>query len=417
MCGILGTFVVVRRISLVGDTVSHSVLPGVVLGFLISSAVGRDRDPWIVFACSAVIGLLSILAVKQIISTTRLKADAALGIVLSGFFGIGLFMKRALKQFMDNAGGLDHFLFGNMAIISDDDLKAVLIVGLLMIICVSFMLRPFILVSFDPLFARTLGYPVKFLDLIFYTMLTITIVASLQAVGVILVSALLIIPASTAYLLTDEKKKMMWLSMLFGALAGIGGTLISANVERNIPNGAAITLLAAAIFGTAYLAAPKHGVIAKRLKFIRQKRAVASENILKAIYKLVEDKKEQRSNLKVASYAESHKLSLDEGQANLKKLQRAGFVELSEDYFSFTDSGFTRAQQIVRNHRLWELYLTKQAEYEADHVHDDAELIEHLLDEETVAKLEAELGFPKTDPHGKPIPQPSLPANSISQQN
>ena len=111
MCGVLGTFVVVRRISLVGDTISHSVFPGVVLGFLASSMMGYDRNPWIIFICAIAIGLLSIVTVQRIIGSTRLKADAALGIVLSGFFGIGLFLQTSLLPYMNTAAGIDAFIF------------------------------------------------------------------------------------------------------------------------------------------------------------------------------------------------------------------------------------------------------------------------------------------------------------------
>lgn len=409
MCGVLGTFVVVRRISLVGDTISHAVLPGVVLGFLISGILGYDRNPWIIFTCAVVIGLLSILMVRQIIGTTRLKADAALGIVLSGFFGIGLFLKRSLLPYMQSTGGLDSFLFGNMATISDADLYAVLIIGLLLTIVVSLLLRPFILISFDPLFAQTLGYPVKILNLIFYTLLTITIVASLQAVGVILVSSMLIIPASCAYLLTDQKKHMMWASMGFGALAGVSGSLISASVTTHIANGAAITLIAALLFAVSYLLAPRHGIIAKWLKHKRLQSSITRENALKAIYKLIEDQPDHLTAVQVENYAKTRRMSSSEAQHSLTDLCRAKFITIpTEGMIQFTLTGLNKAQQIVRNHRLWELYLTRQADYEDDHVHDDAELIEHLLDEATVRQLEAELNFPETDPHGKPIPRPNL---------
>ena len=414
MCGVLGSLVVMRRISLVGDAISHSVLPGVVLGFLISGYTTGERNPWIIFTCAVIIGLLSIAVVRQIVSTTRLKPDAALGIVLSGFFGIGLFLKRSLLPYMKSAGGLDSFLFGNMATISDADLHAVLIVGLVLAITIPLLLRPFILLSFDPLFAETLGYPIKLLNLIFYTLLTVTIVASLQAVGVILVSSMLIIPAASAHLLTEQKKHMMWVSMLLGALSGVIGSLLSSSIEANIANGAVITVVAATIFFICYLAAPQHGIIASWLKRRRLQASIAVENSLKAIYKLVENSEDLLKPVSVTSYTELRRLSNQEAHKTLIKLEKAGAATLNKDTATLTQSGLIRAQQIVRNHRLWELYLTKQADYQADHVHDDAELIEHLLDEETVKQLEAELNFPETDPHGKPIPKPNTQEGSLT---
>ncbi len=408
MCGVLGTFVVVRRISLVGDAISHAVLPGVVLGFVISSQLGDPRNPWIIFGSATIVGLISMIVVRQIIATTRLKADAALGIVLSGFFGIGLFMKRSMLDLMDSAGGLDSFLFGNMATISETDLQAVVIVGVVLTTLVLLLMRPFILVSFDSLFAETLGYPVKLLNLVFYTLLTITIVVSLQAVGVVLVSAMLIIPAATAYLLTDRKIHMMLLSMFFGAGAGVSGSFISASVSSaNIANGAAMTLVAASFFFITCLLAPRHGIVAKWLKSKRQRHKVTTENALKAIYKLVEPTGDPRSAITINDYQTERRLETAEAKLQLKALKQQQHIEyLDKQQLTLTPDGLKVAQTVVRNHRLWELYLTSQANYQADHVHDDAELIEHLLDEETVRQLEAELNFPTTDPHGMPIPRP-----------
>jgi len=400
MCGVLGTFVVVRRISLVGDTISHSVLPGVVLGFLISGLMGYDRNPWIILTCATVIGFLSIAVVQQIVGSTRLKVDAALGIVLSGFFGLGLFLKRSLQPHMDSTAGLDSFIFGNMATISDQDLQVMMVCGVSLVLIVSLLMRPFILISFDPLFARTLGYPVRFLNAIFYMLLSVTIVTSLQAVGVILVSAMLIIPAASAFLLTEKKTHMMIISVIIGTLA-------SSTSKVNVANGAAITLTAAFLFGLTYFFAPKNGILSKWLKQKHLKRTITSENALKRIYKYIEKDPTTERNIEIQEYSQYAKLSPAELTSTHKLLISHDFITpLNSTTFNLTEKGLNRAKQIVRNHRLWELYLTSQADYPSDHVHDDAEIIEHLLDEEQVAQINAELNFPSTDPHGKPIPQP-----------
>jgi ABC-type Mn2+/Zn2+ transport system permease subunit/Mn-dependent DtxR family transcriptional regulator len=408
MCGLLGTFVVMRRISLVGDAVSHAILPGIVLGFIVSTMIGDDRNPWIIFTCATIIGLFSMLVVRQILATTRLKADTALGIVLSGFFGIGLFMKRSLIDFMSTSSGLDNFLFGNLATISDDDLKAILIVATLLIAIVCLLLRPFSLISFDALFAQTIGFPVRLLNLVFYFLLTLTIVVSVRAVGVVLVSSMLIIPAASAFLLTERNSKMMWLSMGFGAMSGLIGCYLSSSVTNaNVPNGATMTLIATSIFLTAYLAAPHHGVLAKWLKRRNLEATIRSENTLKAIYKWMEDSPSTEHQVTTQEFVAASRNTASVVEQTLRCLNKKNLLHFSDNRLSFTltDSGLQRGMEIVRNHRLWELYLTRQADYENDHVHDDAELIEHLLDEDTVKKLEAELNFPVTDPHGKTIPR------------
>ena len=407
MCGVLGTFVVVRRISLVGDAVSHSILPGIVLGFVVSSALGMNRNPWVIFTFATLVGLLSMLTVRQILATTRLKNDAALGIVLSGFFGIGLFLKRSLRPYMESAGGLNDFLFGNLATIAEADLKAIFIVAILIVITVSLLLRPFILISFDVLFAKTLGYPVKLLNLVFYSLLTVTIVVSVQAVGVVLVSAMLIIPASSAFLLTDRKYHMMWIAMGFGAFSGLGGCLIANSFDDvNVPNGATMTLTAAGIFLISYFYAPNHGILAKWSKQRKLERVVRNENALKQLYKSLGDDAALEKSVTLSEFASMNRFSEKEALSRLQSLVKHEYLTASEKLYKLTSSGLTRAMQLVRNHRLWELYLTNQADYPSDHVHDDAELIEHVLDEATVKQIEAELGFPSEDPHGQPIPKP-----------
>ncbi len=407
LCGMLGTFIVLRKIALIGDAISHSILPGIVLGFIISTALGLNRDPTVILISALLVGLFSIAVVRKIETTTRVKSDAALGVILSGFFGVGLFMKSSLKPFMESASGIQSYLFGNIATVSNGDFYTLIITGLILIILTIVFLRPLLLVSFDPQYARSIGFPKTFLNLLFYTILTLTIVVSVQAVGVILISALLIIPASSAFLLTDRKLPMIFISMSIGGISGLVGAIASISTKGiNLPSGATMTLVAASLFFLAYFFAPGHGVFSKWLNHRSISLEIAIDNALKSFFRQLEPSQVFSSSIEVKTFLESSDYNDKKSLLFLKKIDSLGFIELADSSLTLTEKGRKRAEKIVRNHRLWELYLASQADYKPDHVHDDAEIMEHILDEQTIRELENELGNPKTDPHGKPIPQP-----------
>lgn len=399
-CGLLGCFVVLRRVALMGDAISHAVLPGVVAGLLYSP----DRDPLVIFACAVVAGLLGAGVVRVLMQTTRLKSDAALGAVLATFFAIGILWQSRHQQ---ETVGVMNFLFGNVGSIDGNDLGMMQATSLLLVLMVFCLKRPLLLISFDEGYSRGLGYPVKLLNAVFYFLLTFSVVVSLQAVGVVLVSAMLITPAAAAYLLTDRFDKMLWLSMLFGVLSGVVGAVVSASFN-GMPTGPVITLAATFVFTVVYFFSPQHGVLAKWLRMRKRKRRVRRENTLKAIYQILEGEGFAHDDVSIMMIARKRRLTEDLARAECSALLRHGFAALSEDQVSLhlTRHGWKRAMEMVRNHRLWELYLTNEANYAEDHVHEDAEKIEHILGPSMVRQLENDLDFPELDPHGKPIPQP-----------
>lgn len=395
-CGLLGSYVVVRRVALVGDALSHAVFPGVVAGFMWS----KERNLFMIFGCALAAGLLGVLMVRAIVKSTRVKDDAALGIVLASFFGIGMLWNSTNQQ-----SGVKSFLFGNLSTIDSTDLGLMIAAAVLVALTVVALLRPLQVLSFDEGFAVGLGYPVRILNFIFFGLLTFSVVVALQAVGVVLVSAMLITPAATAYLLTDRLGKMMIYSVVFGCLACTVGWYVSSQ-ESGLAPGPIIALTGAAVFGIVYFFAPKHGILSKLIRHLRGRERVLRENILKAIYKQLETEGFKDSGLSIAQLSDVRKCPLEEAVRHAKLLVKAGEATYEEGKSAIylTPVGWRRAAEIVRNHRLWELYLTNLADYEEDHVHDDAEVIEHLLGAETVRKLERELDFPELDPHGKPIP-------------
>jgi len=399
-CGLLGCFVVLRRVALMGDAISHAVLPGVVAGLIYSP----ERNPVVIFFFAAVAGLLGAGIVRALMKTTRLKSDAALGVVLASFFAFGIVWHSRHQQ---ETVGMMNFLFGDVGSINASDLRMMMFTTLLLVLMVFTLKRPLLLISFDEGFSKGLGYPVKMLNGLFYFLLTFSVVVALQAVGVVLVSAMLITPAAAAYLLTDRFEKMLMLSVAFGMVAGVVGGLVSAEFN-GIPTGPVIALAATVLFAIVYFVAPRHGVLAKLLRNKKRARRVHRENTLKAIYQILEGEGFGHEEVSLIMLARKRRQSEEDVRRQCAILQRHDFIEFSDDRSSLhlTQAGWKRAMEIVRNHRLWELYLTNEANYADDHVHDDAEKMEHILGPHTVRQLEADLDFPELDPHGKPIPQP-----------
>lgn len=401
-CGLMGSFLVVRKLSLMGDTLSHAVLPGVALGFLWN----LSKDPVAIFIGATLAGLLGAATVQLIRNTTRHKEDAALGFVLASFFAVGACLVTMIQHIPEgNKSGLDKFMFGQAAALGAGDVKLLTVVTGLVVGAVVLLYKEYRLTSFDPGFARSLGWPTQLFHYSLMLLLAFAVVSSLQAVGVVLVTAMLIIPAATAYLLTDRLGVMLILSALFGVLTGATGAFFSF-VGRNLPTGPFMVLAAGVIFTAAIFFAPRHGIVSKWLRHRSRSARIGRENTLKAIYHVLEAGDFQADQITVRQLAERRRETLEKVLGQLATLRRHEFASVSDDNqsASLTPDGWQRACEIVRNHRLWELYLTNAAHLAPDHVHDDAEKIEHMLGEETVQQLERQLNHPRRDPHGKLIP-------------
>lgn len=403
-CGLLGSFLVVRRMALVGDTLSHAVLPGVALGFMWN----MSKDPIAIFVGAVIAGLLGTLVVSAITKTTRLKEDAALGLVLATFFAIGLVLMGIIQQSPNpNKSGLDKTLFGQAAALSGADVTLMGVTTGLTILLLLCFYKEFLAASFDPIFARAIGLPVRALHHTLMLLLAAAVVVALQAVGVVLVSAMLITPAATAYLLTHRLHRMLILAAVLGLCSGALGAFLSF-LESNLPTGPCMVLASSSIFTVAFLFAPRHGILPQWWRRRSRSSRVARENTLKAIYQVLERGEFRHEGVTLTDLAHHRRSTLETVEHELRVLERHDLATFDEPrkVAQLTPEGSRLAAAVVRNHRLWELYLTNRANYRPDHVHDDAEEMEHLLDEETVRRLERRLDFPERDPHGKVIPRP-----------
>ncbi|GAB5562013.1 MAG: metal ABC transporter permease [Synoicihabitans sp.] len=401
-CGLLGSFIVVRRMALVGDALSHAVLPGVAMGFL----WGMTKDPLAIFIGAVIAGLFGTAVVTALTRTTRIKPDTALGLVLASFFAVGLCLLTMIQNLpTGNKSGLDKFLFGQAAALGADDITLMAIVTVLAVVLIGLFYKELLATSFDAGFARVTGIPADWIHHGLMLVLAAATVIALQAVGVVLVSAMLITPAAAAYLLTDRLHRMLLLAGTFGILAGVTGAFFSF-VGRGLPTGPLMVIGASTVFVGAYFMGPRHGVVARWWRQRSRAARTERENTLKALYHVWEDDGFRDVGVTLADLAQRRRETLDEVLRRCQELERHGMASVDRDTVYFSPEGRKRAAEIVRNHRLWELYLTNSANIAPDHVHEDAEKIEHVLGEQTVRELERRLDYATQDPHGKPIPGP-----------
>ncbi|MFV0416268.1 MAG: metal ABC transporter permease [Chthoniobacterales bacterium] len=261
-CGLMGVFLVVRKSALMGDVLSHAVLPGVALGFLWN----MEKDPLAVFIGATLVGLLGAGVVQLITQTTKHKEDASLGFVLASFFGAGICLLTMIQNIPGgDKSGLDKFMFGQAAAMGRGDVILLACITLLVITVLGVFYKEFLLTSFDPAFGKSFGLPVTVFHYALMLLLAFAIVASLQAVGVVLVSAMLVIPAAAAVLLADRMSLVLLLSAVFGMLSGMLGSFISF-VGRNLPTGPFMVLSAFVVFLAAFFLGPRYGLISRWMR-------------------------------------------------------------------------------------------------------------------------------------------------------
>ena len=257
VCPILGSYVVLRGMAFFGDALAHIILPGVVIAFLLG---------WPYAVGALIFGILAALLIGFISRRTDIKDDTAIGVVFAGAFALGVALISLQRSY---AVDLTHILFGDLLGVSNADLMLMGILGLLVLLTVFTFYKEFLVLSFDPILAKTLRLPVIFLQNLLLVLLAIVIVISLQAVGIALVLAMLVTPASSAYLLTRRLPSMMLLGALIGAVSSVLGLYLSFYI--NIASGASIVLVATAIFAIIFVIAPRRGTLGSWLSTRRER--------------------------------------------------------------------------------------------------------------------------------------------------
>lgn len=382
--GVLGCFALLRRRSLMGDALAHAALPGVCAAYLI---VGAKSLP-VLMVGALVSGLLGVLCISAITRHTRVKEDSAIGIVLSVFFGFGIVLLTRIQHSpRGNQSGLDKFLFGQAASLVAADLAVMGAVAAVLCLVTWLLFKELKVIIFDQEFARGLGLPVWGLDLLLMMLIVMAVVIGLQAVGVVLMAAMLITPPAAARFWTERLDRMVVLAGGIGALSGVAGTLVSASQPR-VPTGPVMVLAASAIFLVSLVAAPRRGLLARALRLSALRRRTAEHHLLTDAYEILEPSGSWERPVPVAELALRRAVSQGQVRAVARRLQRSGHLEVEDGSVRLTEAGLRSAARVIRNHRLWELFLANEVGLAPDHLHRDADEIEHVLPPETLAKLE-----------------------------
>lgn len=339
--GCLGAFAVLRKQSLLGDAISHAALPGIVLIFIAT----RSKAPLPLMLGAAAAGWIATLLIMRIVRSTRIKFDSALGFTLSVFFGFGMVLLTFVQRQPDaRQAGLDKFLFGQAATLLVQDVLAMALLGGLALLIMGLFWKEFKLLSFDTEFATSLGFPVRRLDILLTSLIVIAIVVGLQAVGVVLMSAMLIAPAAAARQWTDRLEVMVALSAGFGALAGVSGAVISSTVPR-LSTGPTIVIIATGIVLVSLLFAPNRGLIWNWVRAQRNRRKLNTEAVLLDMYTLAA----QHDNLGHAHSVSALAImgNSQDVKHSLELLAGYGWVETRGDnLWALTPAGAAEARRL-----------------------------------------------------------------------
>ena len=341
--GMLGSFAVLRKQSLLGDAISHSALPGIALAFLLTGS----KAPLVLILGAAVAGWIATYFILSIVNHSRVKTDSAMGLILSVFFGIGLVLLTYI-QTLPNArqAGLETFLFGQASAMLERDVIVMAVLGATVLLLVLLFWKEFKLLCFDPSYGSSLGFPMRLIDLLLVTLLVVAIVIGLQTVGVVLMSAMVVAPAAAARQWTDRLSGMVLLSGLFGALAGVFGALISSTSAR-LPTGPIIIVCISAIVTVSLLFAPNRGVVFNRLRGYSSRKKMQTDTVLVALHELAAQHGDPNypHTVPVLAAMSPNPQSVPE---TLKELGERGLArETAAKEWALTDRGHAEANAIL----------------------------------------------------------------------
>lgn len=397
--GLIGTFLLLRKRSLMGDALSHACLPGIGLMFMLLVALGGSGKSLPLLLIGATLtGVGGMATVLLIRNTTRIKDDAAMGIVLSVFFGLGVAVLGMVQTLpAASAAGLETFIYGKTASIIMQDFFLICAVAAAVALAALLLFKEFAVLCFDEGFASSQGWPVHRLDLAMLALVAAVTVVGLQAVGLILIIALLITPAAAARFWSNDLRRILLLAGVLGAVSGWLGAAFSALLPR-LPAGAVIVLVAAGFFLFSMVCGSARGVVPRWIAHRRLQRKVGRQHLLRSMYEILESQLHPERG-HVANLPVRFDNLLRHRSWSRRRLRRLIATARQEDHIEYfngreiclSEAGFGEAARTTRNHRLWEMYLIQHADVAPSHVDRDADLVEHVLGAGMVRQLEAEL--------------------------
>jgi manganese/zinc/iron transport system permease protein len=422
-CAIPGVYLLVRRQSMLGDTLSHTALPGIAIGFLAAywlhshgwlSQAGYANSRHLIIVISAMlVGVLASLLIETVQKVGHVEANAALGVVFTSMFAVGLLLVRRFADQVDLDP--DCVLYGTIETTVIDVIgntgipRAVIVNGSVLamnLLLTIIFFKELRVSAFDPAFATTMGISATAMHYALTAVTAATLVAAFESVGSILVIAMLVGPAATARLLTDGMTKTIILSLVVACLAAVLGHVSAITVPPMVfrrlgfptvidASTAGMTAVASGgLFLAAAFCGPRYGILSRLIRRLRLALQVAAEDILGQLYRA----EESHSKAATASIAKL------ENRLAWLWLRWQGSVIRQENRWNLTRSGRLRAEKLVRAHRLWESYMAKHFEIPGDHLHETAERVEHFIDKDMRVELASELATPAVDPHGRAIP-------------
>lgn len=358
--GIIGAFAVLRKRALTGDALSHAALPGLCIAFLLLG----ERNLLAMLAGALASGIVGIAIISALGRFTRLKEDAAIGIVLSVFFGLGIVLLKIIQNMagVGSKAGLNSYIFGKTAGMTAGDVYVILAASLICLAVIAILFKEFQLVSFDADFSSSLGWPVYGLDLLLMSLVAVAVVIGLPNVGVVLISALLIMPGAAARFWTDRLSTLLALAGAFGFAAGFFGTLLSATLNQ-LPAGPIIVLTGAALFLLSLLLGTRRGAVARLAQHWRFQRQWRERQFLQAAYESLAADPSGRREFAALDIARRRATSQQELRRMFAAAIADGLVRpLGQGKYALTASGNQQAVEVARGHRLWEEFLTDYPE-------------------------------------------------------
>lgn len=338
ICGMLGSFAVLRKQSLLGDAISHAALPGIALAFLLS----HSKQSYILLLGALICGLLGTFWIRGITTKTHLKTDTALGLVLSLFFGFGMLLLTYIQKLPDaTQAGLDKYLFGQAATLVETDVFIMIGVTAVSLLTLLLFWKEFKIMLFDIEYTKTLGFNVRFIDSLITFFIVLAIVLGLQTVGVVLMSAMLLAPAAAARQWTNSLGIMVALAALIGALAGVSGTAISAT-QNNLSTGPVIVLVASAFVLFSFIFSPGRGILFREIRFRQNRNDLQLKKTLQFMYDIAKTHQNISHPHAIRILNDFQGFS----KKSLRKMEENEWILISGQEWSLTDLGFRKAQNL-----------------------------------------------------------------------
>ena len=342
ICGMLGSFAVLRKQSLLGDAISHAALPGIAIAFLITGA--KNSNTLLIGAL--VSGLIGAYWIRGITKNTHLKSDTALGLILSLFFGFGMLLLTFIQKMPNaNQAGLDKYLFGQAATLIESDVWLMCFVTAISLVVVLLFWKEFKLLLFDADYTKSLGYNTQFLDLLITALIVLAIVIGLQTVGVILMSAMLLAPAAAARQWTNSLGVMIFLAAIFGALSGVLGTAVSAS-SNNLSTGPVIVLIAAVFVVFSFIFSPGRGLLFKEIRYWKNRNDLQLHKTLAFMHNIAKTHENisHPHSIKILNNFQGYT------KKSLKKLEGKMYITVNGSMWAMTQEGYDAAANLYNQH-------------------------------------------------------------------